>query len=658
VKKVLALILPVVAAAGLSRAQHQQAPLVFRAGANYIRVDVVVTDGHDEPVTDLADSDFTILEHGQPQTITDFQYVHVPVAHRSIDAAAVADVPPPDVATNAPPSPNSHIWAIVVDDLHIIEQDLIPTKRVLTDLVQSIPPDDQVAVVYVGRSDLSQNFTNNTGLLLAAVGRLRNALGFGFDTLPGGNRIDGETGTLIGQGAHPGYVGAQARTSSDVLRYVAEALTGSSHERRAIIYVGGMTTIPSTGPGSEDYKHELEKAFDKAKRADVPIYTLDPRGNVGVENSLRHGIGEIPDAETRALVHGHLESQWGWLSTIAINTGGRAFFRTSDLPGAVHDLVQDNNSFYLLGYSPSPFPHDGQFHTISVKVRRPGVHVRARQGYVAPGAAADVKTLQATMNDAMAKGVDVSDLTLRAWAAPLAVSTHGMKVAVAVEVSLVEPEGEPHKIRDQLRMNVLALDPDGHVQASSARAMEFVGSVPRTGKIAFFVDDALDLPTRPVTLRIGVASQSRGRAGSIQLALDVPRAADDDLQMSGIAVAPVGEPAEATLRAGALGGLVPFQPTTERTFAASATLRAFGRVFWRAKDVPPTMTLSIRGGSKAPRTLTLGDVTTQGSRSEAVLDTRIALSDLPAGSYVLEIATHPASGSRPPVVRQVPFTVK
>ena len=56
----------------------------------------------------------------------------------------------------------------------------------MTDFVAALSPDDEVAMVFVGRSDLSQNFTKDVGRLLKAVDDVRDALGFGLDALARG----------------------------------------------------------------------------------------------------------------------------------------------------------------------------------------------------------------------------------------------------------------------------------------------------------------------------------------------------------------------------------------------------------------------------------------------------------------------------------------
>ena len=65
------------------------------------------------------------------------------------------------------------------------------------------------------------------------------------------------------------------------------------------------------------------------------------------------------------------------------NTGGRMF--QSNAPAAsLRQIVKEASAFYLLGYAPPESPADGKFHRIKVRVKRPGVDVRARSGYFAP----------------------------------------------------------------------------------------------------------------------------------------------------------------------------------------------------------------------------------------------------------------------------------
>ena len=53
---------------------------MFRAGINFVRVDVIVSDKTGNPVADLKQTDFEITEDGKPQTVETFRLVKVDTA--------------------------------------------------------------------------------------------------------------------------------------------------------------------------------------------------------------------------------------------------------------------------------------------------------------------------------------------------------------------------------------------------------------------------------------------------------------------------------------------------------------------------------------------------------------------------------------------------
>jgi len=66
---------------------------------------------------------------------------------------------------------------------------------------------------------------------------------------------------------------------------------------------------------------------------------------------------------------------------LADQTDGRAIVNRNDLEGGMKQIVRDSSAYYLLGYNSTQAPADGRFHEIKVRVKRPGVQVRARKGY-------------------------------------------------------------------------------------------------------------------------------------------------------------------------------------------------------------------------------------------------------------------------------------
>ena len=74
------------------------------------------------------------------------------------------------------------------------------------------------------------------------------------------------------------------------------------------------------------------------------------------------------------------------LRLLAETTGGQAFFPSSlkDLDRTYEQVLNEIRAQYQLGYLSTNLTADGRWRKVEVKVKRPGLKVRARKGYFAP----------------------------------------------------------------------------------------------------------------------------------------------------------------------------------------------------------------------------------------------------------------------------------
>ena len=73
------------------------------------------------------------------------------------------------------------------------------------------------------------------------------------------------------------------------------------------------------------------------------------------------------------------------LEVLSRETGGFGVADANDITGGVDRILHDQQGYYLLGYVPpeSTFSSSNpRFHTIAVRVKRPGLRVRSRRGFV------------------------------------------------------------------------------------------------------------------------------------------------------------------------------------------------------------------------------------------------------------------------------------
>jgi hypothetical protein len=79
-----------------------------------------------------------------------------------------------------------------------------------------------------------------------------------------------------------------------------------------------------------------------------------------------------------------LRDRYDALRTIAENTDGFAILNTNATSRGIERMVQDTGAYYLLGYYSTNTKLDGRYRRLTVRVKRKGVDVRARPGYLAP----------------------------------------------------------------------------------------------------------------------------------------------------------------------------------------------------------------------------------------------------------------------------------
>jgi Ca-activated chloride channel homolog len=111
---------------------------------------------------------------------------------------------------------------------------------------------------------------------------------------------------------------------------------------------------------------EYEEVLDLAKRSETAIYSIGLRQG----NEARR---EFKEAEFV-------------LRQLSTETGGRVFFPTSasELPKIYEQIADELSSQYALAYSSKNPLRNGAWRRVAIRVARPGLTARTRQGYYGP----------------------------------------------------------------------------------------------------------------------------------------------------------------------------------------------------------------------------------------------------------------------------------
>jgi VWFA-related protein len=380
-------------------------------------VDVAVTDSKGHPLHGLTQADFTLQEDGKPQPIRSFQEF----ASASSPAAQPAATLPPNVYTNLRQQPSaSAINILLIDNLHVASRTQVFVKQEVASYLKDMVPGTQIAIFEMTNTlRLVQDFTSNQQLLSKAMDAM--------PIVPYGREPTGPLDQCAQRDA-------RNRNRLQQLDQIADFVAGIRGRKNLIWFMDGgnpaltdqgYRTVVNHQIGFEclpDITAELRHTYNLLTAAQVALYPIDGHGLVnnrpimsiadaattappGV--NMRSGSINMP-ADLRPDVKGYEDNS---MEALAKATGGIAFYDTNGLGKAAADAIAKGAEYYTLSYVPPLVANDGKYHTIEIKVDRPGVHLEYRKGYNAEGVAHPAPTTrpQTALDDrvlaaAMARG--------------------------------------------------------------------------------------------------------------------------------------------------------------------------------------------------------------------------------------------------------------
>ncbi len=121
-----------------------------------------------------------------------------------------------------------------------------------------------------------------------------------------------------------------------------------------------------------------------ANRANATFYTVDPRGLAVFDMPIYRDMDEVGLPQSVFQDSQSLQNRHNAMANLASATDGIAVMNSNDLDAGLRRIADDLSAYYLLGYYSANPKLDGRYRTITVRVKRPGIQIRARQGYRAP----------------------------------------------------------------------------------------------------------------------------------------------------------------------------------------------------------------------------------------------------------------------------------
>jgi VWFA-related protein len=380
---------------------------VIRRTFDIITQDVVVRDNRGQFVANLKKDDFDIYEDGVRQEIVSFVLTH---GGRVFNVAMPPPPPPQEGIILPPPRPTNdaagRIFIIFVDDLHL---DFRNTGRI-RDLFQKIADElihegDMFGIVSTGPSSLAIDPTYDRKRLKEAIKKISGAGLAPKDIL---DTPEGQEG--------PPEVRYRANVAFSTAYDMISQLEQVHNRRKAFIYVSNgydfdpfpktrekveaeRYGVPNRGSGSDDGSNntdtsgeytnpfsrtknmfsfadlaaQLSELTRAANRANTTIYTLDPRGLVG-----------MPDLDEQVDMvewQNHVRQTQDTLRVLAELTGGIAVVNQNDYRRALQRIDAETSDYYVIGYYSNNPDLRKRNRTIKVDVKKPGMTINYRTSY-------------------------------------------------------------------------------------------------------------------------------------------------------------------------------------------------------------------------------------------------------------------------------------
>jgi len=543
-----------------AQAQTKPPASSIRVTSELVLANVVVRDKKGNLVRDLKKEDFTLFEDGKKQQISSFDFENVDQletaggAEKTVTGETAELAGPAGVLKKSDaPVMNARDRRVIVlfFDFSAMEPDQIDrcvesAKKYINGQMR---PADIVALVSLStnmRVDL--DFTEDKTKILSVLSSYSSGSGEGFAM--------GDTGSAEGTAETGGsftpddtdYNTFSADWKLLALQSTMQAL-GKIEQKKSLIYFSNG--ISQTGT---DNQSALRAATAAAVKNNVSIYPVDVRGLQAfppggeAQNASLHGQSAYNGAAVLNDLSGNAASQ-ETLSTLAADTGGKAFFDSNDFSGVFTQVQKDSSAYYVLGFTSTNPLKDGHYRRLKIVVNRADVKLEFRPGYYS---GRDYQHLnradrEAQLEDELAAELPQTDVPLYAGTAYFRQDDSHYYLAV----SLVVPGSQIPFVQEKDKDNA-TIDIIGEVRLGDKGRVP-VGQLRDSVKLA--VDSTQQVRRKNVQYNTGfvlapgnyhlkfiVRENQTGRMGSFETDVQVPDLRKAPLRMSSVVLSSLRAP--------------------------------------------------------------------------------------------------------------------
>jgi len=539
----------------------------IKVTARLVVLNVLVQDHSGHPVSGLSKDDFDVTDAGRQQTVKLFSANHLATKAPGPAPNAL----PRNIATNRPLTQEGipvGITVVLIDQYNTNLMDQAYAKGQILKFLGSLEANQQVALYTLTSKGLAiaHDFTNNAASLRAAMTKMPSHLGRDLQASSvdpantGDERLDqiiDKSNALVAES----FTKSRIVNTSAALKSLAGHLSGIPG-RKSLVWItdgvpmqlfgdleglqsrpgGNPSAMPAQSLGRSGLdKQDLMLARDRSQlsftsyiddvcrtlnNANVAIYPVDARGLQTAPFTDASKNFKM-DPTTHGLPNSAFQvdnRNTATMNYLADMTGGKAFYNTNDIAEAARKVINDYSASYTLGYYVSASEWDNQYHKLKVSVRRPGVNVRTKRGYLAEDNPTPTGAqLEDTLKNAVWSPLDSTKLSVGARVDPSATlpnASHFSFMIIPSEFNLRQENG---RYTGALDLLVIQLRKGGERSAEPKKTINLTLTPQRYQLMlqnGMLLTEDLTMYPDTVAVRIIFLDRASGATGSLMMKID------------------------------------------------------------------------------------------------------------------------------------------
>jgi VWFA-related protein len=492
---------------------------VLRVNTRLVEVDVVV-HSKGRAVADLGQDDFRVFDNGKPQKVAAFNIISsrtTPGQSIPLPAGAVSN------RLTAEGQEPAGITIVLYDLLNTALEDQSWARQALVHYVDTLQSGDHFALYSLNKTlSVIQDFTDDPERIRRAARRAtpgastdRTADDLATELLASAPDLGDDIANAMQQNAIMSMQDMaqinRAVITTKAMELIAKHLQGLPG-RKKLIWISSsfeaQTTDIRTHNGQQTIEHkefgnEINHAVHALNDANVAVYAIDPTP-----------LKPPPDP-------GLFRPGIAAMNIFAGGTGGQAFYMINDVADAINTAVEDSEVTYALGFYPVDIKLDGSYHSLSVKVDRPGVNLRHRKGYYATDLKQPTENQrQKSLDDVFETPLEATGIGVTAILEPYARQAGVFQLTMSFNLQELHLEREKNNWVAQIQLATYfpaAAKPNGTDESIKITLTE--SRLREALTYGYTLQRMMVVGDRKGDMRLAIQDQVTGAAGSVKLQL-------------------------------------------------------------------------------------------------------------------------------------------